>query len=57
MEIGLVVVEQGDTAQLEECLPTMHRPLGSVLDIAYTGYDGESSTGEIEAGGPEVQSS
>lgn len=57
MEIGLVVVEQGDTAQLEECLPTMHRPLGSVLDIAYTGYDGESSTGEVEAGGPQVQSS
>ena len=54
MEIGLVVVEQGDTAQLEECLPTMHRPLGSVLDTAYTGYDGDPSTGEVEAGGLQV---
>lgn len=57
MEIGLVVVGRGDIAQFEECLPTRHKLLGLVLDIAYTGYDGESSTGEVEAGGPEVQSS
>lgn len=48
----------GDVAQLVECLPSIHKALGSIPSMANTGSNYQACwpcTWEVEAGGAEVR--